>query len=99
MAKEALENALDGVLNGDPSTLDFTFGYGESDECRDAITDACKEGLERLEKRRVMTSAAQNDLNDGACARRTRRSSDNLQTPFAKTLLTSTRECISRSYC
>ena len=68
MAKEAFENALDGVLNGDPSTLDFTFGYGESDECRDAITDACKEGLERLEKRRVMTSAAQNDLNDGACA-------------------------------
>jgi tetratricopeptide (TPR) repeat protein len=68
MAKEAFENALDGVLNGDTSTLDFTFGYGESDECRNAITDACKEGLERLEKRRAMTSAAQNDLNDGACA-------------------------------
>jgi tetratricopeptide (TPR) repeat protein len=68
MAKEAFENALDGVLNGDTSNLDFTFGYGESDECRNAITDACKEGLERLEKRRAMTSAAQNDLNDGACA-------------------------------
>ncbi|CAL6316646.1 unnamed protein product [Bathycoccus prasinos] len=68
MAKQAFENALDGVLNGDPSTLDFTFGYGESDECRNALTDACKEGLERLEKRRAMKSAAQNDLNDGACA-------------------------------
>ena len=67
MAKEAFENALEGVLNGDTSTLDFTFGYGESDECRNALTDACKEGLERLEKRRAMTSA-QNDLNDGACA-------------------------------
>ena len=67
--KRRLKTHWDGVLNGDTSTLDFTFGYGESDECRNAITDACKEGLERLEKRRAMTSAAQNDLNDGALRR------------------------------
>jgi len=62
MAKEAFENASELVLNGDISTLDFTFGNGESEDCRNALSVACREGLERLEKRKALTSA-QNDLS------------------------------------
>ena len=63
MAEDAFENTL-GVVNGD-TTLDFTFGHGQDEECRNAISNACRKGLERLEKRRAMASAPDVNLSSG----------------------------------
>jgi len=56
MAKDAYENALRLLLER-TTELDFTFGNGEDEVCREAVSSACREGLERLEKRKTLKAA------------------------------------------
>ena len=63
MAEDAFENTV-GVVNGD-TTLDFTFGHGQDEECRNAISNACRKGLERLEREEPWRVHQMSNLSSG----------------------------------